>query len=178
MKTLIVYTSQSGFTQKYANMLADKVSGELLTLREAKSKKTDYYDNFDAIIYGGWVMAGRTVGSRWFLERAGSWREKKLVLFSVGASPEDNPDVAEFLQKQISEEQHKYIGTFYCQGGINYSRMKLPSRLAMKAFASSLGRNKAATSKEKMMAEMISHDYDISDEKYLRPILEYLEYLK
>lgn len=55
---------------------------------------------------------------------------------------------------------------------------KLPSRLAMKAFASSLGRNKTFAPKEKMMAEMISHDYDISDEKYLRPILEYLEYLK
>ena len=30
-------------------------------------------------------------------------------------------------------------------------------------------------SKEKDMAEMISHSYDISDEKYIDPIVQYVE---
>ena len=39
MKTLIIYTSQTGFTKKYAQWLADKVSGDLMDLKEAKKKR-------------------------------------------------------------------------------------------------------------------------------------------
>jgi flavodoxin len=32
MKTLIIYTSQTGFTKRYAQWLADRVSGDLILL--------------------------------------------------------------------------------------------------------------------------------------------------
>lgn len=62
----------------------------------------------------------------------------------------------------------------YCQGGLSYEKMKLPSRLAMKAFAAMTKRKKDATEQDKKMGEMISHSYDISDKKYIMPIVKYL----
>ena len=44
----------------------------------------------------------------------------------------------------------------------------------MKSFASILKKKKDASQKEKDMAEIISHSYDISDEKYIEPIVKYL----
>ncbi|WP_022765995.1 hypothetical protein [Butyrivibrio sp. XPD2006] len=35
MKTLIIYTSQTGFTKRYAQWLADRVGGDLLDLKDA-----------------------------------------------------------------------------------------------------------------------------------------------
>lgn len=102
------------------------------------------------------------------------WKNKKLAIFCVGASPEKNPDVEEFLDRLLTDEQKKYIGAFYCQGGLDYSKMKMTSRLAMKSFVSILKKKKDASQKEKDMAEMISHSYDISDEKYIEPIVQYL----
>ena len=53
--------------------------------------------------------------------------------------------------------------------------MNVPSRLAMKMFVSMLKKKKDATEAEKTMAQMISSSYDISDKKYIDPIVEYLE---
>ena len=174
MKTLVIYTSQTGFTKKYAECLSLRTEADLLTVQEAKEKKNDFFDNYDAIVYGGWAMAGSVVGIKWFFRKADAWKKKKLAVFCVGASPAANPDVDEFLGKLLTENQSTYIKAFYCQGGIDYSKMKAPSRLAMKAFAATLKKKKNASQKEKDMAEMISHSYDISDEKYIDPIVKYL----
>lgn len=45
----------------------------------------------------------------------------------------------------------------------------------MKALVSSLSKKKDATPKEKDMAERLSHSYDIFDEKYIAPIVQYIE---
>ena len=174
MKTLIIYTSQTGFTKRYAEWIAEKMSGELLDLRDAQKKSDDYFKDFDAICYGGWAMAGNLVKSKWFLEKASDWQDKRLAMFCVGGSPNDNPDVDAFLQNVLTEEQKKYIKVFYCQGGFNYEKMKAPSRLAMKMFVSTLRNKKDATEKEKVMAEKMASSYDISDVKYIEPIVAYL----
>ena len=45
----------------------------------------------------GWCMAGMVVKVKWFFERAAYWKNKKLSIVAVGASPNDNPEVDEFL---------------------------------------------------------------------------------
>ena len=120
-------------------------------------------------------MAGSLVKAKWFLEKAANWKNKRLAMFCVGGSPNDNPVVDVFLQNAVTEEQKKYIKVFYCQGGFNYERMKAPSRIAMKMFVSALKKKKDATEKEKVMAEKMASSYDISDIKYIEPIEAYLD---
>ena len=175
MKTLIIYTSQTGFTKKYADWLAQKTGGDLLDLKDAQKKKNDaFFEDYEAIVYGGWVMAASVVKVKWFLNRAASWKGKKLAIYCVGGSPNDNPDVEVMLKNMLDQEQREYIKAFYCQGGFNYERMNAPSRLAMKMFVSALEKKKDPTEEEKIMTEMVAKSYDISDEKYLEPLIEYL----
>ncbi len=63
---------------------------------------------------------------------------------------------------------------FYCPGGFNYEKMPVPSRVMMKLFVKSLEKKKNRTEEEKYMAEMIASSYDITDRKYVKPILEAL----
>lgn len=175
MKTLIIYTSQTGFTKKYAEWLASKMGGDLLELKEAQKKDDAFFRDYEAIVYGGWVMAASVVKVKWFLGKAASWKDKKLAIYCVGGSPNDNPDVEVMLNKLLDQEQREYIKAFYCQGGFNYERMNAPSRLAMKMFVSALKKKKDPTEEEKIMTEMVATSYDISDEKYLEPIVDYLK---
>ena len=174
MKSLIIYTSNTGFTRRYAEWLAEKMSGDLLNLKDAQKKSMDFFEDYDAICYGGWAMAGSLVKAKWFIEKTVNWKNKRLAMFCVGASPNDNPDVDAFLQNVLTEDQKKYINVFYCQGGFSYEKMKAPSRLAMKMFISALRNKKDATEKEKAMAEKMASSYDISDVKYIEPIAMYL----
>lgn len=173
MKTLIVYTSQTGFTKRYAEWIAEELSATILTIEDAKKEDASFFEQFDAIIYGGWAMAGGTVSSKWFLDKALMWKGKKLALFCVGASPAENPDVETALHNMLTDEQRQHIKAFYCQGGLSYEKMKTPSKLAMKAFVKMLNK-KNASPKDLEMAKWLEHSYDISDKKYIEPIIEYV----
>lgn len=90
------------------------------------------------LLYSGWgrinkenaaekeerPLAGSLVKAKWFLEKADNWKEKRLAMFCVGGSPNDNPDVEIFIQNALTEDQKKYIKMFYCQGGFNYENLK------------------------------------------------------
>jgi menaquinone-dependent protoporphyrinogen IX oxidase len=173
MKMLVIYTSQTGFTKRYAEWLADRMRGDLLELKEAKKKTADFFEAYDAICYGGWAMAGNIVKAKWFLEKSAGWKGKRLAMFCVGGSPYDNPDVEVFLRNALNGEQKDNIKLFYCQGGFNYERMKAPSRIAMKMFVSTLKNKKDAPEKDRLMAEKMSSSYDIADIKFIEPIVSY-----
>ena len=44
MKILVIYNSQTGFTKRYAEWIAEAANGDCLELSEAKKKNTDEYD--------------------------------------------------------------------------------------------------------------------------------------
>ena len=175
MKTLIVYTSQTGYTKMYAEKLAERLQADCYTVEELKKKDDAFFDAYEAIVYGGWAMAGKVVKSEWLLTKAPSWKSKKLAIFCVGATPVESPLVEQAMAKVLPEDLKSYVGVFYCPGGLDYDKMKLPSKMMMKAYASMLKKQKNQTEDDKKMAEMIGQSYDISDVKYIEPIVEYIE---
>ena len=175
MKTLIIYTSQTGFTKKYAQWLAEKTNGEVLELKEAKKKDEAFFDEYQAIAYGGWAVAEKVAQVDWFLGKVSGWKEKRLAIFVVGANVSDSPMTQKMLDGVLTAEQKSYVKIFYCQGGLCYEKLNLPNRLAMKAFASMLKKKKDATEELKQMGELISNSFDASDEKYVEPISEWLQ---
>ena len=172
MKTIIIYTSKTGFTKRYSEWLAEKMNADLIDLKDAQKKGDRFFDDYEAIVYAGWCMAGSVVKVKWFLDKASTWKGKRLAIMVVGGSPNDNPDVEETLNKILNDEQREYITAFYCQGGINYDKMKGPSKLAMKMFASALKKRK--DEKSRQVGEYISSSYDISNVKYIEPVVAYL----
>ena len=76
------------------------------------------------------------------------------------------------MKNLIPEGKSQYIKAFYCQGGFDYDKMKGPSKLAMKMFAGVLKKQK--DEKSQQVAEYISKSYDISDVKFIEPVVTYL----
>lgn len=58
LKTLIVYCSNHGFSEKCANILKEKL-GDNTDLANLKSKKVEGMDEYDTIIIGGSIHAGK-----------------------------------------------------------------------------------------------------------------------
>ena len=174
MKTLVIYTSQTGFTQKYAQWIAEKTNADLMELKDAKKKDPGFFDTYEAIVYGGWMMAEKVTGISWFLGHAPLWKGKRLAVFATGAGPNANPELDTVLEKILNAEQKKYIRVFYCQGGLNYDRMKLPYRMMMKMYVSAMSKKKNATEDEKKKAAMIAESYDVADIQYAEPVAAYL----
>ena len=171
MKTIVIYNSQTGFTKRYAQWIAQKASADCVELSVAK--KTDL-DSYDAIAFGGWAVAGSISKLKWFKKNISKWSDKKLVVFCVGASPIDNPEIEEALPKNFTEEELKVVKWFYLPGGLDYEKMPATSRVMMKMFVKALDAKKDKTKQDEEQIRMLSSSYDISDRKYIEPIIDYL----
>jgi len=172
MKTIVIYNSQTGFTKRYARWIAEAAGADCLELSAAKRRSLESYD---AIVFGGWACAGSIKKLGWFKENIEKWADKKLIAFCVGASPIDNPEVEQSLKQNFKEPELKKVNIFYCPGGLNYEKMPASSRLMMKMFIKMLKAKKDKTEAEREMIKMISASYDISDKRYIEPVLECLE---
>lgn len=170
MKTAIIYVSQTGFTKRYAQWLAEEVQGDCMTIAEAEKKDLSGYD---AVVFGGWCFAGTIKKLDWFKSKMVQWADKKKAVFAVGASPIENPEIEEAFGKIFAGEEWKDVSTFYCPGGICYEKMKPVSKVMMKMFVKMLA--KKTSEKEQAMAQMLAKSYDISDRKYIIPMVEYLQ---
>lgn len=171
MKTAIIYFSQTGFTKQYAEWLAEEVQGECVEFADAGKRD---FSEYDTIVFGSWCHAGMIRKLNWFKEKMTQWQDKKMAVFAVGASPAENPEIAEALPKNFTEEEWTRLSVFYCPGGLRYEKMGLGSKLMMKVFCKMMTGKKDKTEDEKVMAEMIVKSYDISDRKYIAPIVDYI----
>ena len=126
-------------------------------------------------MFGSWACAGSLSKLGWFRSHVSQWPDKKLMVFCVRASPANNPEIRQFLEKNFQTPDMEGVEAFYCPGGFRYESMPLPSRLMMKMFTKALGAKKDKTEAEQEMLKMVSSSYDISDRKYIAPILERLQ---
>ncbi len=171
MKSAVIYNSQTGFTERYARWIAEQIGCEAVPYRYAKSKD---FSAYDVILFGSWCHAGSIQKIKWFKGVMRKHPEKKYAVFAVGASPAGNPDIDTALKRNITDEYSGICTGFYCPGGLNYGKMSPINRAMMRAFSKMMAGRKDKTEEEKVMAEMIGRDYDISDKKYIAPIIDYV----
>lgn len=172
MKTIVIYNSQTGFTERYAQWIAEATGADCLELSAAKKKDLTAYGT---IIFGGWACAGSISKLSWFKSNMDKWPDKKLIVFCVGGGPIDSPEIEPALRQNFKETDLERVNVFYCPGGMNYEKMSAPSRLMMKIFIKTLKAKKNRTESEEEMVKIMSASYDISDKKYIQPILRCLE---
>ena len=171
MKTIVIFNSQTGFTRRYAEWIDEATGADFMELSLAKQKDLTAYE---AVIFGGWACGGGIRNLSWFKKNMVNWQDKKLIVYCVGASPIENPQIEPALRHNFTDEEFKRVNVFYCPGGLNYGKMKAPSRLMMKMFLKTMTAKKNKTEMEREMIRMLSSSYDISDRKYIEPIIKCL----
>lgn len=172
IKIAVIYNSQTGFTEQYARWISEAVGADCIGLAAAKKRDLAPYDT---IVFGGWACAGKIQGISWLRSRMARWPGKTWIAFCTGGTPAESPEIEGFLRGNFSEDERKRVSVFYCPGGFCYEKMPARFKLLMKMFQKMAGAKKEKTEAEKQMLEMISRSYDISDRKYIAPIVELLQ---
>lgn len=170
MKAIVIYNSQTGFTKKYAEWISQNAGCECVEF--ATGSKMDL-SSYDAIVFGGWCMAGQVTKLSWFKKQMPAWfaAGKKLIVFAVGATPSEAPEVEVAMKNLFTDEERKMVKAFYCQGGLDYDKMNWSSKKMMQLLVKVLKKNKNPTEDDKKKIELLSKSYDISDKKYIEEIV-------
>ena len=105
MNILVVYSSKTGFTKRYAQWIKEVVP---CTCVEAKEAEKLEVGNYDVILYGGGFYAGKIHGVEWLKSRLPKLEGKRTAVFATGATPPEAPEVekghsTEFHRRRIRE---------------------------------------------------------------------------
>jgi menaquinone-dependent protoporphyrinogen IX oxidase len=173
MKILVVYKSKTGFTKWYAEIIAKVAKAELIDFKDMTTSKMS---EFDVVVYGGGLYAGKVNGFKKAKEMFAKSSAKKLVVFATGGTPNSVTEEIERIWKNnLSEEEIVSISHFYMQAGLCYEKMSFPDRTLMKMLAKVLDKKQNKNEFEEGWEQAIKKSYNISDEKYIQPLIKCLQ---
>lgn len=172
MKTLVIYKSKTGFTEKYATWISNELACPAVSYEDLKSITIFEYD---IIIFGSRIHAGRVDGLSKFKKQLTERDIQKLVVFATGATPANALEVIENIWKtSFPAEEEIKTPHFYMQSGLNYEKMGAGDRIIMKTLAKFLSNNRNKNSVENGCEQAIQNSYDISSIEYIYPLVNYV----
>ncbi len=172
-KGIILYQSKYGATKKYAEWLKEATQFECMETKKADIKKVQEYD---VIILGGGIYASGIAGLSFLKKNISYLKNKKIVVFCVGASPYDEDAFAE-VYKHNFKDGLKDMACFYCRGAWNEEEMSLKDRTLCRMLQKAVARQDPATYEpwQKALMCAVGQKCDWTDRKYIEPILEYVQ---
>lgn len=167
-KPVVVYRSKTGFTKNYAQWIAEELKCDLL-----EGKKTTIKDlmKYDTIIYGAGLYASGISGIKLITKNYEALKEKKLLVFAVGASPV-RTETADLLRTSNFEgEQREKVHFYYLRGGFDYTRLSRLYRFLMTLKKLQLKGMKNPDADVKGMLASYDHPLDFTKRKCVDPIV-------
>lgn len=166
---VIIYRSKSGHTKNYADWLAKELNCDLFKGNEVSTKDLIKYDT---IIYGGGLYAGGINGAKQIIKHYDQLKDKKLIIFAVGATPNREETTAELRKMNIPAELQDKISFFYLRGGFDYSKLTPFNKFLMTLMKLKLKRIKNPDADQKGMLASYTHPLDLTNRKNLEPMLK------
>ena len=154
----IVYTSNTGYTARYAALLSEKLGVPAHTLSEAQKTLAAG----TPIIYMGWLMAGSVKDCKKAAKRFGIQAVIGVGLGDTGAQDET-------ARKACALPAD--VPVFTVQGGMDINKLRGPYKLVIRMLTKAMSARKDATPGEARMAELLQSGGDFVSEKELAAVL-------
>lgn len=156
--THIVYTSNTGFTARYASLLAQKTGLPALSLAEALTR----LPAGTPILYMGWLMASTVVDCKKAAKRFGIQAVVGVCLGDTGAQ-----DAAARKACALPAD----VPVFTVQGGMDLDKLQGPYRFAIRMLTRVMAAKKNPTPDEQRMLALLQKGGDFVREDQLRAVL-------
>ena len=160
--THIVYTSETGFTARYAAMLSQHLQLPALTLDDALRQ----LPAGTPVIYMGWIMASS-------VKDLGKARSRFSVQAVVGVGLGDTGTQDEAVRKACKLPQD--VPVFTVQGDMDLARLRGGYRIGIRLLTRMLAMSKRRTPGEDRMLALLQQGGDFVSEKELAAVLAWAE---
>ncbi|MDD6570982.1 MAG: flavodoxin domain-containing protein [Thermoflexaceae bacterium] len=162
MKRIVVYTSKTGFTKKYAEWIAEDLQCEV---RELSKVSADLLKEYEQVIYGGWIMGGMICG----YDKIKPLHLENLVVFGCGMTVP-----SEEVRKQVAKQNEIPVERFfYLEGGYNPKKVGFVGKMMINMISGSIKKKEQKTPEELHMLETVS-GADRTTKESIMPILSYI----
>ena len=167
-KTIVVYRSKSGFTKKYAELIAKETGADIAEGKVRLSRLQLY----DTVVFGGGLYISG-IGGAGFIQRCiDALSGKRIIVFAQGASPLREGIEDEIRDKNFSAEQQSKIQFFLLRGGFDFAKLPPFYKVLMSLMKRRLQRTKEPTADERGMLAAYDTPVDFVSEKMAAPVIE------
>ena len=158
---IIVYESKTGFTKKYADILAEKTK-----LKAYRVKEFPKNINNEEIIFLGWIKAGKIQG----LNKVRKHNIKAVCASGTARDPEPDEEAL------IARNKIKGIPFFYLRGGcLPLKELKGMDKIMMSMFLKILKSQKDKYKKIEETITNIVNGFDGVKEENLGPVIQWMK---
>ena len=163
MKRIVVFKSSTGFTAKYAGWIAEELGCEAVELKKVNLSELQ---NYDEVIYGGWIMANMVSG----YNKISQLNLKKVIVFGVGMSVAGDEVVTTIAgQNNIPKENF-----FYFEGGYNPKKVSFLKKMMMNMIKKSIENKEEKTKEDIHMLETFK-GADNTKREYINPLIDFFQ---
>lgn len=160
--TAIVYTSNTGYTKQYAELLGQNTGLPVYALPEADKALTSK----SSILYLGWLMASKVQG---YAKAAKRYQVEAVCGVGMGATGSQLEEVRKANQLPAS------LPVFTLQGGFDMAKLHGVYKMMMTVMAKTVGKKladkKDRTPEEDSMLELLLHGGSCVSEENLADVL-------
>lgn len=169
-KIVILYQSKYGSAKKYAEWLSEELSCDIVNTKHAQIAKIQQYDT---VILGGGIYAGGIAGLSFIKKHYDKLKDKKIIVFAVGASPYDEKSMKELRERHFKGELEK-LPCFYCRGAWNEEIMSLTDRMLCGMLKKAVSKKDPANYEpwEAALIQAMGTNCDWTSKENLAPIIE------
>ena len=157
---IIIYESKTGFTKKYAEMLADKTKLKLYHIKDISKISAE-----EEVVFLGWIKVGKIQG----LNKLHKYNLKAVCGSGTAPCSKDNREAV------IKRNNIKDIPFFYLRGGcLPVKDLKGIDKILMVIFLKILKSRKEKDEETEEVIAGLENGFNGVEEKNLEPILKWL----
>lgn len=164
-KTIVLYRSKTGFSQRYAEWIAEDLACEC---RPITGIQLDDLKDYGLVIYGAGIYAGMLAGAGKIKNWIKKTPEKTWVVFATGASPQNEGYEEVVFKSNFRQGEPRPAHLFYMLSGINYEKMGLVNRLLMFIFTTTISHKRGTAQASKQTS------VDLANRVYIEELLSYV----
>lgn len=173
MRKIIIYGSNYGTTQQYAEELSRRTGIRAVSYNLIKD-----ITSFDGIIYLGGLYAGGVKGLKNITKLISKNNQSKIIIVTVGLADVTNEENTESIKKcirmKVPAEIYDKAEIFHLRGGIDYRKLNLKHKIMMKLLYHKIKKlpEEKQTAEVKAMIQTFNQKVDFIDFDNLNQIID------
>jgi len=174
-RVVVLYKSKYGSCEKYARWIGEDTGADIFDISSFDMKRLG---NYDVVVFGGALYAVGIIGLSVIKRNFDMLRDKKVIVFSVGASPAHPEVIEEVKNNNFADEMKEKVEYYHFRGAFDYKRLNLVDRFLMYLLRKKLIRKKrkaSLTNDEKGMLASYSTPVNWVNRKSIAPLVESVE---
>jgi len=171
-RVIVVYRSKSGYTKRYADMIAQAVGADIADGRRVRIEALKQYDT---VVFGGGLYAVGINGAAFIKRCMRELKDQRIIVYALGASPPRQEIVDEVRNNNFDAEQQTRMQFFLLRGGFDYDKLTPVGKLLMRLMKARLKRRDDPTADERGMLAAYDTPVDFVKEKHIAPVVAAIE---